>query len=390
MQLAGFVDYLEAPQRGRLARSLSGLGQSSPNPYPNGVSVSGGGSAAPWSVAWYPALNVWVANTGFGFAPIYTPEQFPSIAVSTDAGSFQATAHIPGTPAEQWMDPRLSSTRDSLTPQNSPDSASVTLESSKVASSLGPGSSLVIQTPDGGSQVVDYRWDGTYWAPTAVQGFGKPGTSWFDTMIEAGAIIGATIATAGTAAGFATGPGPGAAAIGGSADVAAGSAAAVAAPVAVAAPAVTEAPAAATAVPDVASTTAPEILNFTPAPLAPQPVLDVSASVPINITSATTSAAAAATNPLTQIFSLSKYIQTLAGAYKTVAGLSSGSHPQSGQTVRLPDGSVQRVNPDGSATIIQPSGNQTTVGAGGTVTTSAPGAGAGLAVAAIALALFTS
>jgi hypothetical protein len=383
MQLAGCADYLEAPGRGRLAGSLGRLGQSGANPYPNGVSVAGTGSSAPWRTGFYTPAGVWVANTGFGVAPIYSDADFARIwDDSTIVGSVFGAAGA-DTIGPSLVGPAGANHKTTLLAGTFNDAGQ---------SIYSPGDSVVIATSATGWQRIDYRKDPAtgLWIPGAAQGGTAGGASFFDHLIEIGAIIGATIATAGTATGFATGPGPGATAIGGSADVAAGSAVTAVAPAAAVAPAVTQAPAATA---DVASTTAPEIATFAPPAIAPPAVVDVSASVPIDISSATTTAAAVATNPLSQVFSISKYIQTLAGAYKTVAGLSSpGSHPQAGQTVRLPDGSIQRVNADGSATITEPSGNQTTVGAGGSVATSAPGAGAGWVVAALlgAVALFTS
>jgi hypothetical protein len=225
-----------------------------------------------------------------------------------------------------------------------------------------PGAFLVIQTTDGGTQNIAYRQDANgFYVPASAQGIGRGGASLFDTLIMAGAMIGAAVASAGSAFG-ATTPGIGAEAVGGSAASAGAAApgalvdvAAVAAPV------------------DVASTTAPEIATFVPPPIASVAPIDAATLAPIDVSTMTQVAVAGATSPLTGAFSVAKYVQTIAGLYKTVTGLTAGAapHPQAGTSTRLPDGSRSVVNPDGSTTVYDASGVPVTVGWGGQV---APGA----------------
>jgi hypothetical protein len=374
-------------------RGLSRLGQTSPNPYPNGVSVAGtgpNGSATVWKTGYLASLGVWVANTGFGIAPIYTDDQMPSIVGMNQANGI----FLKGYPSHQFA----TFTDNDIS--NGIDLSSVGLDTSGPGPVVGPvmytiqgpsttytnpGALLQIKTSSGGTQTVWYtRGAGGYWIPSHAQGNAKPSVPLFAQLIEAGAIIGAAIATVG-ATGI-LGPttaGPGAEAIGGSAAADVG-----ATGVSVAAPVASVAP--------VAQTTAPEISSFVPPDIAAPPVVDVSSSVPIDVQSVSNAAAAAAGNPLTGAFDVAKYINTLAGTYKTITSVTGGaqSHPQAGTRTVLPDGSTVVINVDGSSTIRQPNGTVTTVGEGGTVTpgygpTSATGSGL-ITLAVLGLAYWLS
>lgn len=390
MQLAGYSDYLQAPARGRLAACVSGstlgaLGQL-PNPYPNGLPLAGSGTAQPFRVAWYPAADVYVVDTGFGVAPIYGDSDFDRIWDRSQIvpGIFAVSSDMQG-PA--LVGPAGANGKVRLIPPSG--------RQPYVA-----GGPVVINTSATGWQRIDYTRDPVtnLWTPSAAQGGTAGGASWFDQLIKMGAITGAAIAVGGTILGYATGPGPGATAVGGSApvDVAAAVVPPPVAPVPapditppVSTPPVEVTPA---APPVEVAPTPPEIATFTPPPVAAPPVVDVAPA--INVAQAGTTAAAAATDLLSQVFSISKYIQSLASAYTTVVKLTAGTtHPQAGTIQRLPDGSVSRINPDGTTTVIAAgTGQQTTVGPGGTVST-ASGASAGLgvlvALAAGALAIFS-
>jgi hypothetical protein len=304
-----------------------------PNPYPNGISVAGTGSTAPWRIAYMPRLGIWVANTGFGAAPIYSDVDFARIFD-------QITGELVGLPSVVMFDdfsrnPVLSAGQLSFT----------------------AGNGISIGTPDGGSQGVYYGYDQSkgLWKPTSARGFSKPSTTLWDKLIEAGAIIGGAVALGASAAGYATSAGPGAEAVGGSA-VSVGTSAPAAAVDVTASAAGAVAPAGVEPLPA-------EIVNFAPPSIAPVAPVDLASSAPLNIASVSDSAITAATDPLTKVFNISKYISTLSSAYTSVAKLTSGApHPQTGYTLTLPDGSKQVTNPDGTVSITQPNGLFTNIG----------------------------
>jgi hypothetical protein len=340
-------------------------------PFPKGVSVAGtgpGGSATTWQTAYYPSLGVWVANTGFGLAPIYRAADWLSLLTQDPAHGVTLKGHLNHMFAGAPSTSTLIATDDSGagiygTEEVGPYSLTIDtvqdLTRIPMLMVYNPGAFLVITTSDGGTQNIDYRLDSTgYYVPAHAQGIGKGGMSLFDTLIMAGAMIGAAVASAGAAFG-ATTPGIGAEAVGGSA-AAAGTAA----------PGALVADVAAVAAPvDVASTTAPEIATFVPPPIASVAPIDAATLAPIDVSAVAQTAAAAATSPLTGAFSVAKYVQTLAGLYKTVTGLTAGAapHPQAGTVTILPDGSRSVVNPDGSTTVYDPTGVPVTVGWNGQV-----------------------
>jgi hypothetical protein len=332
-------------RRGTL--TLRGLAAAPPpgNPYPNGVHVAGSGSSVPWATGFYVPLGLWVASTGFGLAPIYQPGDWPGLVGDNIIGAL-------GNPTSSYAAPALGPTYNWLIPSMDPSTPSA-------------DNSLAIRLPGAGWQRIDYRFDGHYYVPAAVQGGSTADTgltAFFSHAIEIGAIIGASIAAAG-AAGFLgpTTPGIGAEAIGGSA-AAAGSVA----------PAAVLAPAATAIAPEV--TTAPEITGFTVPAIAPTAPIDAATLAPIDAATMTQTAVAAATSPLSGAFSVANYVKQLAGLYSTVTGLVKGvaPHPQGGAVTRLPDGSRSVVNPDGTTTVYPANGGPPiTVGYDGQVGTGA-------------------
>jgi hypothetical protein len=225
------------------------------NPYPGGIAVAGSGSSKPWPVAFYPALGIWVANTGFAVAPIYRPDQFRSIMDPVTGFKMPGqTSSFQGTQTDSEAGPGPNTP---LGPYGIVVHGQGVLGTPQTID-IEPGDSLAIGLPNQGWQRVDYRFDGVYWVPAAVQGGNtRGGASLFDRLIQIGAIIGATIATAGTIAsqagflpqGITVTAGPGATAVGGSGftSAAASAGASAVASAAPAAAAVPSAPAAAAA-----------------------------------------------------------------------------------------------------------------------------------------------
>lgn len=249
----------------RERRSLRGLSQSviPASPFPNGISVAGtgaGGSATIWRVGYYPALDLWVADTGFGIAPLYTAAQYRSI-VAVLNGMFRLAGH-PETSFGGSSAPGVTPSPYAVVAQGFGIAAAyappVSLLTRAYASYAftEPGSVFSITTSDGGSQSIVYGQSGGYFVPVSARGMGSPGASLFDRLIQVGAIVGAAVVIGATLASEAgvlpssvtVSAGPGAGAVGGSGftDTAISSAVASGAvPAAAVAPATDVAPAAA-------------------------------------------------------------------------------------------------------------------------------------------------
>lgn len=184
------------------ARGIAGgLGQTAPpalpagtqlvNPYPNGVSVAGTGpnnSATLWRVGFNPDVGLWIADSGFGVAPLYRN--------AAEMGQLTSAAHL----IPYYRHPTLSiygfpaygaRVLEGFVARNPPPA-------------LYPGMDLVILTADGGQQYVWYRYDGStgYWVPAHAQGTGAPGSNIFGELLIAGAVLAAAVVTYGAAAGW--------------------------------------------------------------------------------------------------------------------------------------------------------------------------------------------
>jgi hypothetical protein len=182
------------------ARGIAGLGQTPgqqlQNPYPNGVSVAGTGpnnTATRWRTAYYPAISAWVADSGFGIAPLY--KTAADLANMTSRANLipyyrHAGLSIYGIPAVS------SRVLEGFVVRNPPPNPY-------------PGMDLVILTSDGGQQYVWYRFDAStgYYVPAHAQGTGAPGSNIFTELAIAGAIIVAGVVTYGAAAGWFAGAG---------------------------------------------------------------------------------------------------------------------------------------------------------------------------------------
>jgi hypothetical protein len=188
------------------ARGVAGLGQTPvpapregatlTNPYPNGVSVAGTGpnnTATSWRVGYHPEVGLWVADSGFGVAPLYR--------TAAEMGQLTSRAHL----IPYYRHPTLSiygfpafgaRVLEGFVARNPPPN-------------LYPGMDLVILTSDGGQQYIWYRYDGLtgYWVPAHAQGTGAPGSNIFGELLIAGAVLAAVVVTYGAATGWFAGAG---------------------------------------------------------------------------------------------------------------------------------------------------------------------------------------
>jgi hypothetical protein len=161
------------------------------NPYPNGVVVAGTGpnnTATAWRTAFYPQLGLWIADSGFGIAPIY-----------------RTAADLANTTTRANLIPYYRHSGLSL--YGIPAVSSRVLEGFVVRNPPPPvyaGMDLVILTKDGGQQYIWYRQDPStgYWVPDHAQGTGAPGSNLFTILLVAGVIIVAAVVTYGASVGW--------------------------------------------------------------------------------------------------------------------------------------------------------------------------------------------
>lgn len=307
-----------------------------PNPYPQGISVAGtgpNGSSTTWRTGWHTTLEVYVADTGFGIAPIYTDADFPGLVHAAPGG----IALLKGYPNENFTSQSAAGAVDlgqGIDINGNPLVGMVELYTDA-------GNMLTIMTKDGGSQTIWYTFDGTYYVPAHAQGKAKPSVPLVDSLVMWTAIAATVVITAGGPAGIlgpAT-PGPGAAALAGSpSDLAAGSYAVAASPSFTAPAAAISPPSGETfSGPTTVSTPpqqiAPEIANFTPPPIA-APTIVPPELAPLSVTAPAVGAGAAGAGIAStggEILTGIKTAGTIAGAVGTVAGtvakLTSGSAP---------------------------------------------------------------
>lgn len=305
-----------------------------PNPYPTGIKVAGtgpNGSATTWRTGWHTVLDVYVADTGFGIAPIYTDDDFQRIVGIQPGG----IAILKGYPNEYFATQSGAGAIDlgpGIDINGNPLEGMVELFTDS-------GNTLIIKTKDGGTQFVSYVFDGTRYIPSSAQGMAKPSVPFIDQFIMWTAIAATTVITAGGQTGLlgpAT-PGPGPAALAGSpSDLAAGSYSVAASPAFTApAPLIQSPPnpsdfsSGATSV-NTPPQLPPEIANFTPTPVPPSAPLPPDLGGPLNVSAigaGTGGAAGIGTGG--EILSGIRTAGQIAGAVGTVAGtvakLTSGS-----------------------------------------------------------------
>lgn len=368
MRIAGTLHVRNRPRL--MGGGLMGLGQTpgttKVNPYPNGVSVAHTGpnnTATTWTTAYHVDWDTWVANSGFGLVPIFRDgemSKFTDFSLQYGwTGHGIVSYRLRGLPHEQFLR-RLDGTGESA------DGIPGLLHFLEILNTVG--------NPTGGDQRVWYTKDASgYWIPSYAEGHAAQHASIWGELAAIGAIIIASVVTYGAAAGWFAAAGAAEAGAGAAAGEAAAGAA-VAGDVGVGAATAGDIAVTAGSVADVgAATVAPEIASFTVPEIAAPEIaggIDIAQAAPLTIDAAqaSTEAAAAATSPLNQAFSISKYVQQLAGLYKTVTTLPVGTtHPQAGQVMQLPDGSTSTVQPNGSIIIVQPGGSQTQVAPGGIV-----------------------
>lgn len=192
------------------------------NPFANGISVAhtgANGAATNWGVTWDPTLNSYVANTGFGVAPIFTQNQWnqANSPLYANQGSYQGPAAN-----EAWSN---------ATPVNSVTGQPTTAGStfSYHVGNVTPSNGLTIYGKNGATQNIQYGQQNGYWVPTSASGFNNQ-TSIGDQILQGAAIAGAAIPTGaalGNLMGLTSVPmtaSPGAAALGGSAPAGVGGA----------------------------------------------------------------------------------------------------------------------------------------------------------------------